>query len=68
MQPSLQTGAGTLDNSTKGSATPDQEGTRLLGAQWGGHQDAVTNEVAGVMDLPVDLADSRQSSITTAVT
>ena len=63
--PSLKTGADTLSNPTKGSATPYQEGSSFIGAQSGFHQDVAENEFMGVLDLPGDHADSGQASGTT---
>ena len=57
-----------LADSTKGSATPDQGGSSLLGDQSGGHQDAVADEGAGILDLPGDLESSGHAIRTTAYT
>ena len=62
---SLQTGANTLSDTTKGSATPGQRGSSLLRAQRGCNQDAGANKGAGVLDLPGELASRGQSSKTT---
>ena len=57
-----------MADSTKGSATPDREGSILLGSQRGSHQDSADNKGAGVLDLPGDLAASGQAIGTTSGT
>ena len=61
----IQMGADTLSDSTKGSATPDQGRSSLIGSQRVDRQDVKANKGVGVLDLPGDLAASRQASGTT---